>query len=228
MKYNIISIPRSGSGYLRSLISKNLQSNENFYSISEPFNPTKNRSISYEDIITQMSSVDTVITKNHINELIELKNTNEKLYERFFDISFNHVCLLRHDIFETTMSRCIAKLTNQWNEYTYSENDKIVVPEYFFMSELSHTFNMWSAVSQNYFNVEYVNIIYYEELSFNSKKDCELFGIQYNGMDVEYKKSPDKHQLVENIEKLKSLTFATINSISIPNTVSDGLNFSLG
>jgi len=227
MKYNIISIPRSGSGYLRSLVSNNLETNEGFYSVSEPFNPTKNRNITYDEIVKRMSSNDIVVTKNHVNELIQLKQSNEQLYDKFFGIPFQNICLLRHDVFETTISRCIAKLTNQWNEYTYSVSDVIVIPEYFFMSELSDTFNMWSAISTNYLGVRYKKVLYYEDLYFDSRKDCELFGITYNGVDVEYQKSPDKNQLVSNMNDLKRLTFDQINTVSIPHTMSDGLNLSL-
>lgn len=215
MKYNIISIPRSGSGYLRSLIAKNLETNDNFYTISEPFNPTKNRSISYEEMIKCMSMSDTVVTKNHIFDLLELKNTNEELYQSFIGIDFIHVCLLRRDLFECTLSRCVAKITNQWNEYTYSENDNIVVPEYFFMSELKDTVDMLDAIST--LNLDFSKVIYYEDLTFNSEKDCELFGIQYNGADVTYQKSPNKNMIVSNIDVLKQSFFNEINTVSVSN-----------
>lgn len=208
-------------------MANNLSTNENFYTISEPFNPSKNRIVTYSEIIEKMSTSDTVVTKNHILDVVNFKNTNEELYSLFNEIDFSHVCLLRRNVFDCTLSRCIAKIKNQWDEYTYSVNDSIVVPEYFFKSELLETFRMWSLISTNMLNIEYQTILYYEDLSFDSKTDCKLIGSIYNGVEVTYSKSPDKNSIVKNVDELKRMAIGEINTVSVSNVTVDGFEFSL-
>ena len=225
MKYNIISIPRSGSGYIRSLISKNLEFNDKFYSISEPFNWSKNRKISPSEIIERMQTSDVVVTKNHISELVSLYTTHSDLYSSFFAIPFAHILLLRKNIFQCTLSRCVAHVTDQWSEYTYTSDDKISIPINLDMSELTHSLSMWECIATNYFNVSYYKIVYYEDLSFSSN-DLDIFEIK-SIIPVDYQKSPEKHKLVLNYDELKQATFDVINTIHLPHVLVDGLNLSL-
>lgn len=225
MKYNVISIPRSGSGYIRSLISKNLEINEGFYSVSEPFNWSKKRTTSLLEMIEQMRLADFVVTKNHISELTSLYTTHPDMYSNFFQIPFTHILLLRKDIFECTLSRCIAHVTNQWSDYTYTSADQISVSHDLYVSELRQSLSMWEYVATDHFNVEISKVIYYEDLSF-SYNDLSIFGIAPT-VSVEYEKSPDKNQLVLNYDELKEATLKLINTISIRNVNIDGLNLSL-
>ena len=222
MKYNIISIPRSGSGYLRSLIAKNLETNDGFYSISEPFNPTKNRTITPNEIIHKMISSDVVVTKNHINELMSISDHND-----FWSIPFIHVVLLRRNIFECTLSRCVAIHTKQWSEYKYTANDRFMIPQELFVSEFHNSISMWNAVSTNKFNISYDRVLYYEDLTFKSDVDCSLFGIKYNGKDVNYEKSPDKLSVVSNYSLLQDVSLRILNTLSIPNVLKDSVNLLL-
>lgn len=223
MKYNIISIPRSGSGYLRSLIANNLETSDGFYSISEPFNPTKNRTITSNEIIHKMISSDVVVTKNHIHELMSIPDYND-----FWSIPFIHVVLLRKNIFECTLSRCIAIHTKQWSEYTYTANDRFVIPQELFVSEFYNSIYMWNTVSTNKFNISYDRVLYYEDLTFKSDVDCSLFGIKYNGRDVNYEKSPDKLSVVSNYSSLQDVSLSILNKVSIPNVLKENVNLLLG
>lgn len=226
MKYNIISIPRSGSGYLRSLIAKNLETNDGFYSISEPFNLSKKRNITPSEIIDKMISSDVVVTKNHINELMSISD-QKKLYDDFWSIPFVHVVLLRRNIFECTLSRCIAHHTSQWDEYTYTTDDNFVISQELFVSEFYNSISMWNVVSTNKFNVTYDRVLYYEDLTFKPDVDCSLFGIEYNGHDINYEKSPDKLSVVSNYSSLKDVSLSILNKVSIPNVLKDDVNLLL-
>tara|TARA_R110000851_G_scaffold230312_2_gene383035 strand:+ start:4033 stop:4656 length:624 start_codon:yes stop_codon:yes gene_type:complete len=190
MKIQIIALPRSGSAYLRGMIDSQISSNTDYFTISEPFNVSKNHKLKEDEILYYIKEKKNVLVKNMIFELDDVDLSN------LFDYV---ICLTRKDMFEATLSRAIALTTNKWNQ-PHDDNLKLTIDFLKFKILLDETVR-WN---KKLLNIKNNKLIFYEDLSFNSSSDLHLFD------DLLTYKKPfetfllyDKQKLVTNYFELK-------------------------
>jgi len=206
MKIQIISTPRSGSAYLRSMLDSYFNNNENYFSLSEPFNSGKfNNSQIYENYLKIINS-DVTVIKTHIHELVEFKKTNEDSYYSYLGHGWYNIILKRKDTFEATLSRVISEKTGNWDNPEIEHPPIYIEIDYFFMKLKENIF--WNRLlEENVLKLNYDTVIYYEDLSFIPKNDISMFNFKVTGESTyTRKKMPDKTQRVSNYEELKSKT----------------------
>lgn len=217
MKIQIISIPRSGSSYLIKLISKKLELSANTYSISEIFNPLKN--YNFENVLENIKNYNSVITKNHVNHLSAIQKTMPDKFFQFKNVNWFTIVLLRKDIFENTISRCISYITGEWNNYSYTDNNCFYIDVDYFISNLNETINYWHIVDQNTLEIEYNKIVYYEDLTFNANIDFKHLDIFLEDQDITLfsTRAPSKYKLVKNIFELKEISDSITANLNFQN-----------
>lgn len=232
MKINVLSIPRSGSAYFRSMVAQKLKIYNSIYTISEPFNEKHNHGNLY-NILDTMNLSHVVVTKNHIDQLLDIKNTNEEIYQKFINVGWFNIVLLRKNIFENTLSRAIALIKNSWNNHTYSESDSLLLDIKFFKDQLDTTVYYWKSISTNLLKIQYNNVIYYEDLSFEPNTDFDFlnyycnFPLKSGHIEFNTTKSPEKTKIVSNYNELKEFTFNYMNKLTIYGVNITGINLEL-
>jgi len=199
MKIQIIALPRSGSAYLRGMIDCQISNNDDYFTISEPFNVSKNHKLNKDEIIHNIKEKKNVLVKNMIFELEDVDLSN------LFDYV---ICLTRKDMFEATLSREIALKTNKWDQL-HDNNLKLTIDFLEFKILLDETVS-WN---KKLLNIKSNKLIYYEDLSFNSLSDLHLFD------DLLTHKTPfetvllyDKQKLVTNYFELKEQSRIYLNN----------------
>lgn len=188
MKIQIIALPRSGSSYLRSMLDFQMSNNEDYFSISEPFNSSKNHKLTNDEILYCIKNKKNVLVKNMIFELFD---TN---------LMFDYViCLSRKSLFEATLSRVIALTTNKWDE-SYSDELKITINFLQFKKFLDETIE-WN---EKILDTKCNKLIFYEDLAFNSAVDIELFdGIVEHKNEYNTSLLYNKQKIITNYLELK-------------------------
>jgi hypothetical protein len=136
-----------------------MNSYEDYFSISEPFNPSKKHTLTYNEINYFINHKKNVLIKNMVFEPF---NNN---------FMFDYViCLSRKNLFEATLSRVIALKTNIWDE-CHSANLKITIDFLDFKKFLDETIE-WN---KTILNTKCDKFIFYEDLTFDSAVDIKLF-----------------------------------------------------
>jgi hypothetical protein len=160
MKILINSLPRSGSSYLRSMLNQQMFDLDDYFSISEPFNFSKNHKLTKQEIIHYIKNKQNVLIKRMIFE------PNLNLLDNLFDYT---ICLSRKNLFDATLSRVIALKTNIWDKHhNVNLNLKIDFFEFkYFLDETKH----WN---KKVLTTKCDKLIFYEDLKFNSFDDLKL------------------------------------------------------
>lgn len=236
MKIQIVSLPRTGSSYLRQMLNYKLHSDMYNYDVdeNEPFNDENYHQLGKEKEyyalgkIHKILSNNNVVVKNHYYHLYRLYKDFPKLYEKYNKNNFINYCLLRKNFFESCLSTAIASKTNSWSTpYAYDNNLNLEIPFSEFEEELKIYKNYWLLVAENRLKIEYKKIVYYEDLTFNHSIDYDYINnndtplnSSYTSNSVELsKKSPEKMIIVKNYNELKELSYAFVNSIKHKNII---------
>ena len=189
MKIQVLSNPRTGSSYLYDILT---MQHDTFECMHEPFAASHNE---YKTILEQINASKNIIVKNHMYHLGQLETHN--LLEQFKPIKFDHtIVLIRKDLFETALSLSLAMTVNQWNKDELNfESIKIDVST--FDSAINATWLELLRIIRNEYDIEYNEIVYYENLIFDEKS--------------KYKKFRDKTMTVQNYKELHSFTIDFLN-----------------
>lgn len=159
MKIQIIALPRSGSSYLRSMLDFQMSNNKDYFSISEPFNSSKNHKLTNDNILYCIKNKKNVLVKNMIFELFD----NNLIFDYV-------ICLSRKNLFEATLSRVIALTTNNWDK-NHSNELRITINFLEFKKFLDETLE-WN---NKILNTKCDKLVFYEDLTFNSEVDIKIF-----------------------------------------------------
>jgi len=174
----------------------------NFYTISEPFNHSKNNIKSYRNknkIVKNMIKFNYVLVKSHVHQLFDI---DKLLLEKYCSVDWITICLLRKNVFEMTLSLAIALKTNVWGNQNYN-NLKINIESNFFKNCLQDSIKWIQIMKQNHFNFNYNKIIYYEDLNFNSLDDLKILNISLPHVKFyDSKKLYSKKKVVLNYDEL--------------------------
>jgi len=213
MNICIISTPRSGSTYFAALLK---QSPTVIQYVHEPFNPeylSHNYTKECEEqlnIIKSISNQNNVLIKDNesirISSLypndIKLKNIIKE-YEILLKNNFYLIKLVRNNLFEQTLSVCIAVSNNIWIRHPSTiYSDKISIDiEYF--KNTYFEFERKQKLLDEYSNCN--EIVYYEDITGDSKLDWNLIkGIvpPADYIPIESIRNIDKQIIVENYEEI--------------------------
>jgi hypothetical protein len=215
MKILILSHPRSGSSYLANLF-KNCD--ENFYLVFEPFSRKvmKKYSSAYVKKIintVQSKNYQNLICKEHfckINEHI----LHENLKNKFLDINWYIIGLLRKDIVQAEISEYIAEEIKWWS-YTNYDNTlrKIYIKPSKFLNQLQlkiQRIEKFLAWNNQFKKVN--EFVFFEDLKFNYKDDYQNLNLSKR-LPLTFNKqkipdtimSPLKEKMVINYDEIKKL-----------------------
>ena len=216
MNICIISTPRSGSTYLVKLLQ---QSPEISHFIDEPFNPdniTVDYTLGCEEHlhkIQAMSMHDNVLIKDNENTRIpSLYPHNNKLqnvikeYEKLLKEKFYLIKLTRDNLFEQTLSSCIAPLNNIWVRNFDTEFPTTVNINVDTFKQLYFEFKLRNELLNSYAGCQ--KIIRYEDITGDSRTDWNLIsGISSpdNYAIINNLRNFEKHLVVKNYVELQQL-----------------------
>ena len=208
--YLIISHPRSGSNYLFDCLTR-IAPGANF---CEPFPTTEDFKIVNKG----------KVIKTHLYDFL---NLDKKLQKKLLSTRYT-VLLLRKNIFESAISDIIAAHFQQWNSYTYTTDNAFSIDKKEMIQYVDGYVEYWKKFInfKNSHNLD--KIIYYEDLTFNSKKDLKnFFNIDktYLLKISEETKAPNKNIIVKNYNELESKYLKYIKDIKIEGAINKNGKF---
>jgi hypothetical protein len=235
MKIQIVSLPRTGSSYIRTLLNYKIHSARYDYDadVNEPFNDENywnlsKRKKSYAlSKIKEISKKNNIIIKNHYFHLYHLYQDYPELYFKFSQNNFVNYCLLRQNVFESALSTAIAINKNSWSyPYLYTEIDSIYIPFREFLNTLEFYKKNWLLVAENTLKINFKKIIYYENFTFDYLSDynyitdsTETQYAETTDLSEISKKTPSKKLIVENYDQLKEKSLDFISNITHNNII---------
>jgi len=211
-KYNdksiqIITMPRSGSKYIRKIIS--LANKTPNIQISEPFRNgyVKIINSSEKKIKTNINYLNkkindkcSLILKEYISSKYVVKNLIYKNTLNFInDPLYYNILLLRLDLFEMSLSLSLSKTSNNWE---FKDYNKYNINILLFKDNLDFYLQSYKLLLE--LNIKFDSIIFYEDLTNNLNDDLALLDFSTNKkFDTLKDKSLPKEENIINLEELK-------------------------
>lgn len=216
MKILIVSVPRSGSSYLASVLVNTLFSDHTY--MNEPFMSVADEDIEtvktdWAEKIVNISESTDIVTKVHMHHLEQLQKLN--LLEEFKSIEFDKTFFIsRDDLAEAALSLTLSNITNAWYEDTHTETS-VEINEEKLASNLNFIKYHTDCMKTNVYDIEADKIISYEELTFDRLEDIVLLGFEFEGelaRVLRPGKFRHKELVIENYVELKEkLTSLLLN-----------------
>jgi hypothetical protein len=215
MKIRIVSIPRSGSSYLSSVLTNTLFSDHKY--LNEPFMSVADEDLEtvkeeWTDKIAEIAASEDIIVKVHMHHLEQMEKL--ELLEDFKSIEFDKTFFIsRDDIAEAALSLTLSGITGSWYEDTHEEtsveiDEERLIGNFNFIK--FHTDNM----KKNVYDIEADKVISYEDLTFDRLEDIVLLGFEFDG-ELSHTLRPDKFRhkalLVSNYVELKDMVATLLN-----------------
>lgn len=209
MKILVLSVPRSGSSYLCSVLTNTVFSN--YVYLNEPFmavddNNLQNIKSDWQNKIHQIEQDNNIIVKVHLHHLEQMDKID--LLEDFKNVQFDKVyAIFRQDTFESALSLTISGITGSWYKDDHNQT-QIEIPEDVFLNNVDFIKEHTDNLIQNKFDFDIELLIEYSQLSFDRLQDLKLLGYTYDDNVLELLspgKFRDKSALVKNYNQLKVL-----------------------
>lgn len=203
---HLIGLPRSGTTYLSRVI-------QDYYSpesvaqvkiirddLNEPFSDTDIGAV--DKFLEKLyQSEYPLVIKSHY---CHLPNYIEKINQ--FD--FYNIGLSRKDIWETSLSLAIANQKNQWFDY---DTNSIKLDIEFYDKWLRNCLGALDEFKQNKCNIDFDEIIYYEDLSLDPRTDfsklklCDksIDNLQDIKLHKTFRPAPCKKDIVLNYNQIR-------------------------
>ena len=215
MKIRIVSIPRSGSSYLGSVLINTLFSDHTY--MNEPFMSVTDADLetvkdSWKEKIAEIAATDDIIVKVHMHHLEQLEKL--ELLEEFKDIEFDKTFFIsRDDIAEAAISLTLSGITGSWYEDTHEETS-VEIDEERLIGNLNFIKLHTDRMKENIYDLTVDKIISYEELTFERLEDIVLLGFEFDG-ELSRILRPGKFRhkalLIENYVELKDKIAALLD-----------------
>jgi len=228
----ILGFPRMGTTYLANLL---------FYSnetpdilISEPFNKyqilykkkrkpmekIKVKKSCHGDIFegTIIDNLNTYI--DDVSEIIVKNHFNKNIIKMINDDSFYNIFIFRKNLFETSLSLSLAKITGIWNSY---HEKRYMISNYMFKSIITTYLNQY-LLYLKIITIHLDAIVFYEDFTFDPVIDLKKFNLTcsndiYENFDEEI--TPKQHVII-NYNRLKKIYYDYVKDINIPGITIDG------
>lgn len=209
MKILIISSTRTGSSYFARTIYRYFYRNTLF--LKEPFMSEKLSVVQSPDKyvrgIIKSCLFENVILKTHLNQLYNINRTKNINFFLNNDIWYK-IFLLRKDLFKTTFSHVVANKLQNFNDFPY-EKTTISIDEDKFTEALETKIDLWTKFAELKKNNIHNDIIYFEDLSFDSYTDYKKLNLPFDNSPprptFEPGKTPYKIINVLNKDKLQEI-----------------------
>lgn len=216
MKIRIVSIPRSGSSYLGSVLANTLFSDHTY--MNEPFMSVADADLEtvkdeWAEKIAEIAAAEDIIVKVHMHHLEQMEKL--ELLEDFKSIEFDKTFFIsRDDIAEAALSLTLSGITGSWYEDTHEEtsveiDEERLIGNFNFIK--FHTDNM----KENIYDLTVDKIVSYEELTFDRLEDIVLLGFEQFDGELSRTLRPGKFRhkalLIENYVELKDKLAALLN-----------------
>jgi hypothetical protein len=227
MKISIISVARSGSRYLKELIHYHLP--EAHQVLTEPFCDLRMASYrkSYvQSIIDKCKLTNNVLIKSHINDYYRINDDSQREY--FFGSTWFKILLLRKNLFDCTLSHCVALHLSNFNTREYHQCNITIEPERF-VQMIDNKILHYESLSQLKASNKYNKILYYEDLSFGEEQDLSHFDFLSvtSIQNVENNQTPSHLINIVNQEELYSAFLAKVKNYKSPWLINDNGYFML-
>lgn len=156
-------------------------------------------------VATPKDMVETVNKLTGKPVLIKIQITYPNFTKEYLEIPASQKIFLHRNLFDSTLSRCIAQQTGKWWWYQESNVDSsIIIPPEFFLSRLHWRIEQYTLHIDNV--LEWTNKIYrYEDYNYSDK--------------IALKPNKDKKQVVKNYSKLYNLFLKEKNIEIIENKI---------
>lgn len=196
-------VPRSGSTYVFYNLVEHILNSDWNKKFNTDFNVYRKGSEPFrQDVVSRVEEFEQEeywIAKVHN---IDMRNLEEAgVYKRFECMPDYNILLLRKNLFECTLSLCIASIKQQWT----NDHDAvpIVVPIDKFNEMLEHQINY----QNSYNDMTFDTTIYTEDLTDNPDDIWNVLTGNKPAHSIanSISKSPNKQQVVENYQELKSI-----------------------
>jgi len=214
-----MSAARSGSQYITQIIRQSLNINgaeplvDSYHlRISEPFQSTADFYIPglNDKKIAYLGSNDTNwVLKHLISNLDELNKQSHISLKALLAIPAYNILLLRSDQFERTLSYLISSKTNRWS---IPDGDyEILITNVEFCESLTIRCRNYTRLIRNVYNIDYHNIVKYENLTGNTLTDLDMIDIPFDRQNNNInllnvvQHSGNKRNRVKNYDELKEL-----------------------
>jgi hypothetical protein len=227
MKIQVISMARSASRYLSSLLFNNLDGYIAFY--SEPFGISFMQEYNKKyvnKIIKTCKKHSCVLLKSHINQYMRIKN-DEQLDYFLNDESWYKILLLRKDLFKVTLSHTIADILDNFNEKEYNKT-MLHVPITQFKEMLNNKIEHVELFAKFKSKYSYHKLIYFENLTFNEAVDLSTFSFIKTCNPIKiHTKTPTNLITILNKDELEQIFFDTVKNYSHPLVINKNGMFEL-
>lgn len=215
---HLIGLPRSGTTYFARVIQE-------YYSpksvadvkgirldLNEPFREddaedTDSVVQRYDNILNQLKQSKYPLTiKSHYCHLHSISKHN--YMQEIDQLNFYNIGLVRKDIWETSMSLAIANYKNQWFDY---DTDRFKMDVDFYDTWLKNCLGALTEFKQNKCNIDFNEIVFYEDLSLNPRTDfsnLKLCNQSFNSLHTvklfkTFKAAPRKTDIVLNYNQIR-------------------------
>lgn len=219
MKYLIISSSRTGSTYLLQTLHSFLPTSTHLF--GEPFQELTNN----DNIFKVIKNTENAVIKTHLNQLDQL---SAEQVDYFLHGNCYIILLLRKDLFNCTFSAVVADALDNHNDKIYFPTT-LSIKSSIFLEKLDFKIEYWEKFAELKQKNLYNKIVYFEDLSFDTKKDAQL--ILENTKDQKrtdmIKKTPYHKITVENKEKLQKMFYKRIENYSHPYVLNNNGIFEL-
>lgn len=217
---HLIGSPRCGTTYMNRVIQKfyapNTIKNESYGELfNEPFgnmheNDPNNKNKYYVDLFNEINQWDKVCIKSHYYHLDILNDYG--FINNLYDLKCYNIVMIRKNIWNTSLSLSIAQLKDEW--FDYKDTSTIKIDTDFHRKSINLYFQNLIGLYENKYKLNYNEIIYYEDLTFDPKIDflnTKLCKRTYDKLpDIylgnHFKKSPSKKDTVINYDELYEFT----------------------
>ena len=159
-----------------------------------------------------------VVIKNHNSQLNTLSIDYPHLYQAFKEIDLQTIVLIRRDLFETSLSFCIAREMGQW--YHYGEAKAVTIRPQSLASVLFNRVNNTIQIAMNSHGFDYSEVVYYEDFKGWPRADfaqldlCPVDETMLRPLKVdEVERAPDKRDVVTNYDELRQVALTSIENL---------------
>lgn len=229
MRILLLSAPRSGSTYLYEVLTAYCAPStlkKDIYRRNEFFN-LEVRNIGrdfHSDLINVFNSeIDELLTqtdvvvKEHINFLRFIKKESPKLFNKFISAFDYIIVMVRTDLFESTLSIVISKMTDEWIHYTQNRKDLLVVDKEFFKTYYYYQKRNLEGLLDNELFINYNEIVYYDTIpswpraAFASLQLCNENLDQLKKVALKTPRAPSKKSVVSNYNEIKQYFYEVLD-----------------
>lgn len=161
-----------------------------------------------------IEKTENVVLKTHLNQLDKLST---KQIDYFLHGNWYIILLLRKNLFNCVFSAVVADAIDNHNDKEYVSTS-LSIRSSTFLEMLNFKIEYWEKFAELKQKKLYNKIVYFEDLSFNTKQDAQMIlkNVKKQKRVDLIKKTPYHMITVKNKEKLQKMFYKRIENYSHP------------